>query len=85
MSLNARSYDALLASQGGMCKICGISPSVLKKALVIDHDHDCCKSGESCGKCIRGLLCQLCNDGLGRYRDKPELLRAAAAYLEDFK
>ena len=30
----------------------------------IDHDHRCCPGSESCGKCIRGILCSSCNTGL---------------------
>lgn len=48
----------------------------------IDHDHACCPGGGSCGKCIRALLCAPCNHGLGKFLDSPELLRAAALYLE---
>lgn len=42
--------------------------------LVVDHCHK--------SKQIRGLVCHRCNVGLGYFRDDPELLRAAAAYLE---
>lgn len=45
--------------------------------LVGDHDH-------ATGK-PRGILCRTCNLALGNMRDKPELLRAAAAYLERSK
>ncbi|MFE3547411.1 endonuclease domain-containing protein [Streptomyces kronopolitis] len=33
--------------------------------LHLDHDHTCCPGkGESCGQCIRGLLCWGCNGGV---------------------
>lgn len=62
------------------CAICGSHEN-----LHIDHDHTCCPE-RSCGKCIRGVLCAGCNHGLGKFRDRPELLEAAADYLRsDFR
>jgi Autographiviridae endonuclease VII len=55
----------------GSCAICGLRT---EKPLCIDHNH---ATNE-----FRGLLCRNCNQGLGHFRDNPELLRKAAKYLE---
>jgi hypothetical protein len=46
------------------CKICGSH-----KTLVIDHDHACCPvlGRATCGKCVRGILCQAHNTAVGYY------------------
>ena len=69
-------YSALESRQGMQCAICHRT-----LPLVIDHDHACCPGKRSCGRCIRGLLCDLCNRGLGMFKDDPIRLRAAAEYL----
>ncbi|WP_436788356.1 endonuclease VII domain-containing protein [Yinghuangia sp. YIM S10712] len=75
-------YAQMLADQGDVCAICKRADDT-GYSLSIDHDHSCCPdSAESCGQCVRALLCNACNHGLGKFRDSPELLRAAAAYLE---
>ncbi|WP_442807304.1 endonuclease VII domain-containing protein [Streptomyces sp. NBC_01751] len=79
--ITAEEYDALLADQGGGCGVCGIEACTTGKAFAVDHDHACCPGRKSCGKCIRGLLCTNCNQGLGKFKDDPKLLRNAIDYL----
>jgi hypothetical protein len=79
--LTATTYRAILARQGGGCAICG-GQCATGRMLAVDHDHACCPGEKSCGRCIRGLLCGSCNQGIGKFRDSPGRLRAAAAYLE---
>jgi hypothetical protein len=67
--ITAEEADEMLAEQGGFCAICQTEP-----AAHVDHDH---ATGT-----VRELLCFNCNGGLGQFKDEPELLRAAADYVE---
>lgn len=51
------------------CNICGRTTG----RFCIDHDH---KTGK-----VRGLLCDDCNIGIGRFYENPDYLANAAAYL----
>jgi len=77
-------FDKILKKQGGVCAICQGKPQ--KKNYVVDHDHNCCpikKRGQkTCGKCIRGLLCDRCNTALGRFYEDINILKRAVKYLE---
>ncbi len=76
--LTIDSYEALLQAQGRACAICGdTNPKNYRgrnESFCVDHDH-------VTGK-VRGLLCNLCNNGIGALGDDPERVRAALAYLE---
>ncbi|MEU1274938.1 endonuclease VII domain-containing protein [Streptomyces sp. NPDC005799] len=61
--------DALVASQGGVCCIC--------LAAVPEHVDHCHKTGR-----VRGVLCFSCNAALGQFKDRPDAIRRAAAYVE---
>lgn len=62
--------DAVLVdSLPNQCAICGSA-----KNICVDHDHKTRR--------LRGKLCAACNKGLGFFRDNPQLLRDAIAYLQ---
>jgi hypothetical protein len=83
--LTDEQYNALLESQGGGCAICGTTePGGTSKKFHIDHDHSCCEGSRLCGECIRGLLCNSCNLGIGLFGDDPARLRSAANYQEQY-
>ena len=66
ITLNEKQEVAV--KQQHLCAICQ-----RKTKLVVDHDH---VTGG-----FRGLLCSLCNTGLGCFRDNPEKLQPAIVYL----
>jgi hypothetical protein len=84
--LTVEQYEAMLAKQGGVCAICQkpetrtVNGKV--SALAVDHDRTCCdKRGESCGKCVRGLLCYRCNTAIGLLFDDLTILEQAMFYI----
>ena len=77
-------YDQLLSEQNGLCAICQL-PQVDGRAMAVDHDHQCCPGSNSCGTCIRGLLCNLCNTAIGAFRDDTKLIEKAITYLMTYR
>ncbi|WP_374106280.1 endonuclease VII domain-containing protein [Streptomyces sp. TRM70350] len=67
--LTPAEFDALVAQQQGVCCICLAAP-----AEHVDHCHE---TGR-----VRGVLCFSCNAALGQFKDRPDVIRRAAAYVE---
>ena len=67
-------YLEMLAEQGDRCALCGVSQEEVSVPFVVDHNHE---TGR-----VRGLLCNNCNHGLGRFKDSIILLQAAIVYLK---
>lgn len=78
--LSEEKYNEILLIQNFSCAICK-NPFIAGEPPRIDHDHLCCESAYSCGKCVRGLLCISCNWGLGSFKDSETNLANAAEYL----
>lgn len=66
-------YLSLLKKQNNSCAICGTSACESGNKFSVDHNH---LTGQ-----VRGLLCNPCNNGLGRFRDNPEIIKTAYQYL----
>lgn len=77
-NLSQPEFDALLLKQGGRCPIC----KNVDKEMVVDHDHSCCSESDTCGKCIRGLLCHVCNRFVGMIEATNHLFADAMTYLQ---
>ncbi len=73
-------WENFLLLQDGKCAICLQSFEELD-SVVVDHDHSCCPSNRTCGNCVRGLLCRMCNSGIGMFSDDPQRLIKAFEYL----
>ncbi len=76
--ISLEQYNELLDAQGGGCAICGLAETNMTRSttanpLSVDHCHE---SGA-----VRGLLCNLCNTALGKFKDDTALLEAAVDYL----
>jgi len=76
--LSAMQLDMILRET--QCQACGCD--VTEDTMHIDHDHICCVQANTCGNCVRGVLCAGCNIGLGAFGDSIDKLISAAEFLE---
>lgn len=72
--ITSAEYDEQLRRQGGGCAICR-APVADERGHRLHVDH-CHATGR-----FRGILCGECNLGIGKFKDDPDLLIRAAAYL----
>jgi hypothetical protein len=80
--ISDKQYRDMFERQFGICAICPETLELYARSTHIDHDHSCCTAKtRGCGKCVRGLLCQNCNLGLGNFRDNEDYLLKAVEYL----
>ncbi len=70
--MSPEQYNDKLEAQGGVCALCRQPEDKVHHAsgqvqrLAVDHDHKCCPTLPTCGRCNRGLLCTWCNTLLGK-------------------
>jgi hypothetical protein len=77
--ITPQDYEQMHQAQNGLCAICG-NPETARhnksnevQKLAVDHCH---KTGK-----VRGLLCQDCNRGIGKFKDSVILMEKAIKYL----
>lgn len=69
--LSRRDWFGMLEAQGGECLLCPEAwTAELRPRFAVDHRHSCCDLKQkdtktTCGRCVRGLLCSVCNYTLG--------------------
>lgn len=71
--LTLADFEKRIADQEGKCAICSEELKLGTGGCGVDHDH-------ATGR-VRGILCRLCNVGVGHFRENPELFARAMKYL----
>jgi hypothetical protein len=74
-NLEPEHKQALLDKQNGCCAICSYKFGQKKGDIKVDHCHT---KGH-----VRGLLCDLCNRGLGYFKDNTNSFKNAIKYLQE--
>lgn len=79
-NITLEEFNQMLSNQNNLCMICRTPFNLehnrkeMERKACVDHNHQTGK--------VRGLICNNCNTGLGRFKDNIELLREAIKYLE---
>ena len=83
-NISSARFQETVVQQEYKCRICK-RPFTKDLLPVVDHDHSCCPGPNSCGKCVRGLLCSRCNHMLGHSKDNTSNLEEAVRYLNYYR
>lgn len=75
-------HSELLKLQQGKCAICNGIPD--SRGLLVDHNHSCCSGELTCGKCVRGLLCNNCNWAISAVEKTQDWAIKADEYLRTY-
>jgi hypothetical protein len=75
-NLTTDQFNEMLLNQDNKCAICRGTETNNKKNKYFNVDH-CHSTGK-----VRGLLCDYCNVGLGRFKDDIIALQNAIEYLK---
>ncbi|MGW3753820.1 endonuclease domain-containing protein [Streptomyces sp. NPDC005134] len=54
-------WEAVFEFQGSRCAACGEDDPGSARGFYVDYDPACCSEGKPCSRCIRGILCHLCD------------------------
>lgn len=73
--ISLEKYKQLDKAQNSLCAICN-KPCSSGRKLAVDHCHTTLN--------VRALLCINCNQGLGSFKDNPDLLNKAIQYLKKY-
>jgi len=85
--LTLEQYMAWRTKQADRCAACNEPLEFERRhAVHIDHDHRCCPRVSapgmvSCGKCVRGLLCNVCNQAIAWIERHPQRVYMWINYL----
>jgi hypothetical protein len=83
--LSMEEYKDILEKQANKCALPSCSNSFDDVRPCVDHDHSCCSGQETCGKCVREIICINCNTALGQVKDNEALLLDMLEYIRKHK
>lgn len=81
--LTPEAWQELFDKQGRCCAICRTTDPKSRNGWATDHDHSCCSAEKTCGKCVRAILCQKCNQTVGYIEAHPDIA-AALDYINRY-
>ncbi len=79
--MSIEDWELKFEAQGSRCAICYTTEPGGHGNWHTDHDHNCCSGKNTCGKCVRAILCNNCNITVGFIEKHPDIGQALA-YVE---